>query len=56
MESKELAIRLARALDAGARLVYLIPTYHNPTGRNMSLQRRQEVLSLCRARGVPLWL
>lgn len=45
---------LARALDAGARLVYLIPTYHNPTGRNMSLQRRQEVLALCRARGVPL--
>lgn len=45
---------LAHALDAGARLVYLIPTYHNPTGRNMSLQRRQEVLALCRARGVPL--
>lgn len=45
---------LERALRGGARLTYLIPTYHNPTGRNMSLPRRQAALALCRKYGVPL--
>lgn len=36
------------------RLVYLIPTYHNPTGRNMSLKRRREILRLCRRCDVPI--
>ena len=36
------------------QLVYLIPTYHNPTGRNMSLKRRQEILALCREHDVPI--
>ena len=36
------------------RLVYLIPTYHNPTGRNMSLSRRQEILRLCAEHDVPI--
>lgn len=40
--------------EKNIQLVYLIPTYHNPTGRNMSLKRRQEILSLCRAHGVPI--
>ncbi len=46
---------LLAAMEQGEiRLVYLIPTYHNPTGRNMSLRRRQEILALCRARDVPI--
>ena len=36
------------------RLVYLIPTYHNPTGRNMSLSRRREILRLCAEHDVPI--
>lgn len=47
--------RLEEALDEGeVRLVYLIPTYHNPTGRNMSLRRRQSILNLCARRGIPI--
>ena len=36
------------------RLVYSIPTYHNPTGRNMSLSRRREILRLCAEHDVPI--
>jgi DNA-binding transcriptional MocR family regulator len=36
------------------RLVYLTPTYQNPTGACMSASRRQEVLELTRAQGVLL--
>ena len=46
---------LERAIvEQDVRLVYLIPTYHNPTGRNMSLRRRQQVLDVCRKHGVPI--
>jgi DNA-binding transcriptional MocR family regulator len=31
------------ALESGARLVYCMPTHQNPTGRVMSMKRRQEV-------------
>lgn len=49
----------ADALEAAlaqhrARLVYTIPLHHNPTAFCMSAGRRQEVLSLTRAAGVPL--
>jgi 2-aminoadipate transaminase len=30
-----------------AKLVYLIPTFQNPTGRTLSLQRRVQVLEVC---------
>lgn len=47
--------KLEAAIEAkNIRLVYLIPTYHNPTGRNMSLRRRQEILELCRQHDVPI--
>lgn len=44
----------AAILEKKIRLVYLIPTYHNPTGRNMSLKRRQEILALCKRYDVPI--
>ncbi|WP_224753322.1 aminotransferase-like domain-containing protein [Paenibacillus terricola] len=34
------------------RLLYAAPTYGDPTGRVWSVDRRQEVLALCRAHGV----
>lgn len=36
------------------KLLYLIPTYHNPTGRNMSLQRRYEILELASHAQLPI--
>jgi DNA-binding transcriptional MocR family regulator len=44
---------LAHALSVGpARLLYLIPTCHNPTGRVMSEQRRRELARLAGESGV----
>lgn len=36
------------------KLVYLNPTFQNPTGRTMSLKRRQEILSLCAKYYLPI--
>ncbi|MGP9537732.1 aminotransferase-like domain-containing protein [Brachybacterium sp. AOP43-C2-M15] len=36
------------------RMVYLIPTFQNPTGRTMPLARRQAVAEVLRRTGVPL--
>jgi DNA-binding transcriptional MocR family regulator len=38
--------RVAR--ETGARLVYTVPTLHNPTGRIMSMSRRQAIADLAR--------
>lgn len=47
--------RLTEALTAGpARLLYLVPTCHNPTGSVMSGARRREVLAITRERGLPV--
>jgi 2-aminoadipate transaminase len=45
---------LADRLDAGLRpkFVYTIPEYQNPTGRTLSLERRRELVELCRRHGV----
>ena len=45
---------LRRALAAGARLVYTVPTFHNPTGAVMSAQRRHELVALAHERGLPV--
>ena len=37
-----------------ARFLYAIPTYQNPTGSILSLERRGELLELVKRRGVPL--
>ena len=34
------------------KFVYTIPTFQNPTGRTMSLERRKQMIALCKAHGV----
>lgn len=47
--------RLASALQKGdAKLLILVATFHNPTGMTLSRARRERVLALTRAHGVPL--
>lgn len=48
---------LAARLGAGLRpkFVYTIPEYQNPTGRTLSLERRRELVELCRRQGVLLF-
>jgi 2-aminoadipate transaminase len=45
---------LADGLDRGLRpkFVYTIPEYQNPTGRTLSLDRRRELVEVCRYHGV----
>ncbi|MEJ5999691.1 aminotransferase-like domain-containing protein [Paucibacter soli] len=38
----------------GTRFAYLLPNYQNPTGRVMSLARRQAVMAAAKAAGVPV--
>ncbi|MDF7627272.1 PLP-dependent aminotransferase family protein [Leuconostocaceae bacterium ESL0723] len=37
-----------------AKLIYTIPTFQNPTGRTMSVERRQEFVKLAEQYGVPI--
>lgn len=48
--------RLAEALAGGARpkLVYVIPDHQNPTGHSLSVERRRQLVELCRHHGVLL--
>ena len=46
-----LAVTLAQA---AVRLVYLMPTFHNPTGCVMSEPARRETARLCRISGIPV--
>ena len=41
-------------LGAGARLLYALPNFQNPTGRTLSLERRIELVEACAALGLPL--
>lgn len=45
---------LEARLSAGLRpkFVYIIPEYQNPTGRTLPLERRHELVDLCRRHGV----
>ncbi len=45
---------LAERLAAGVRpkFLYTIPEYQNPTGRTLALERRRELVELCRGHGV----
>lgn len=42
------------AAATGARVLYVTPTLHNPTGRTMGLKRREEIVRVARARD--LWI
>jgi len=45
---------LEQALRMKPRLLYTVPTYQNPTGLNMSVERRRQVVALCARYGVPI--
>ncbi len=38
----------------GARLLYSLPNFQNPTGRSLSLERRRELVETCARLGLPL--
>jgi 2-aminoadipate transaminase len=42
------------AVAKGARLLYSLPNFQNPTGRTMSVERRLELVETCARLGVPL--
>ncbi|MEB0138183.1 MULTISPECIES: PLP-dependent aminotransferase family protein [unclassified Undibacterium] len=42
------------ANGAGARLMYALPNFQNPTGRTLSLERRLELVETCARMGIPL--
>ncbi|RQO34009.1 2-aminoadipate aminotransferase [Herminiimonas sp. KBW02] len=48
---------LPEAVDGiadGARLLYALPNFHNPTGRTMSVERRMALVETCARHGLPL--
>jgi 2-aminoadipate transaminase len=44
----------AAAAEHGARVVYTVPTFHNPTGRTLPLERRRALAAVAERAG--LWL
>ncbi len=42
------------AVGTGARMLYALPNFQNPTGRTLSAQRRIELVETCARIGVPL--
>ncbi|CAN7310534.1 PLP-dependent aminotransferase family protein [Massilia sp. LjRoot122] len=42
------------AVAKGARLLYSLPNFQNPTGRSLSVERRQALVETCARLGVPL--
>jgi 2-aminoadipate transaminase len=41
-------------LAKGARLLYSLPNFQNPTGRSLSIERRRELVETCSRLGLPL--
>jgi 2-aminoadipate transaminase len=41
-------------LGQGARILYALPNFQNPTGRTLSLQRRHVLVDVCARLGLPL--
>jgi 2-aminoadipate transaminase len=42
------------AVGKGARLLYALPNFQNPTGRSLSVERRVELVETCARLGLPL--
>lgn len=38
----------------GARLLYALPNFQNPTGRSLSIERRAKLVEVCASMGLPL--
>jgi len=52
LDELEAQIKRLRAEGREPRLIYTIPTYHNPTGISMSLQRRIDLVDLAAREGI----
>jgi DNA-binding transcriptional MocR family regulator len=47
--------RLEGALErVRAKFLYVVPTYHNPTGSLLSLEKRRRLLAICAGHGLPV--
>jgi 2-aminoadipate transaminase len=42
------------AVAEGARMLYALPNFQNPTGRSLSIERRVELVETCARLGIPL--
>jgi 2-aminoadipate transaminase len=42
------------AVAEGARMLYALPNFQNPTGRSLSVERRLELVETCARLGIPL--
>jgi len=42
------------AVAEGARMLYALPNFQNPTGRSLSVERRHELVETCARLGIPL--
>jgi 2-aminoadipate transaminase len=42
------------AVAEGARMLYALPNFQNPTGRSLSIERRIELVETCARLGIPL--
>jgi 2-aminoadipate transaminase len=45
---------LEQALRVGPKFIYVLPNFQNPTGYTLSLERRQKLVELAEAYGVPI--
>ena len=45
---------VSEAKAAGARFIYALPNFQNPTGRTLSNERRQELVERCAKAGIPV--
>ncbi|MGZ3159925.1 MAG: aminotransferase-like domain-containing protein [Burkholderiaceae bacterium] len=48
---------IPQAIDTigqGARLLYALPNFQNPTGRTMTVERREQLVETCARMGIPL--
>ena len=53
-ESLDETIRAQTAAGKQVKFLYTIPTFQNPLGWTMTLERRQRTLEICRSHGVPV--
>lgn len=42
------------AMDVAPKFIYTVPTFHNPAGVTMSLERRKEILRIAEEFGIPI--
>ena len=56
LDTDALAVRLDELAREGVRpkLLYLNPSFQNPSGRTLSLSRREKVVEICSRYGVPI--